>query len=228
LLLVNDGQDLLKMDFNAIIKKHGSREGAKPLLIAAIHCGPDRHHEYGVSKSADYKGRGSKAPLYEKFIVAELLPLIRNTYSNIRFTETAFAGFSLGGLSAIDIVWNNAGIFSKAGIFSASLWWRSADKHSKDYDQSRHRLMHQQIRESEYKPGLQFFFECGELDEVEDRNRNGVIDSIDDTIDLMRELLRKGYNEGIDFKYLQLPEGRHDVPSWEKAFPYFLKWGWGK
>ena len=65
------------------------------------------------------------------------------------------------------------------------------------------------------------------LDETEDRNKNGVIDSIDDTIDLMRVLLQKGYKEGKDMQYLQLPKGKHDVPTWAKAFPTFLKWGWG-
>ena len=87
--------------------------------------------------------------------------------------------------------------------------------------------MHQQIRNAEFREGMKFFFQCGELDEEEDRNRNGVIDSIDDTIDIMKELLAKGYMEGRDMAYLQLPDGRHDVPSWARAFPSFLKWGWG-
>jgi enterochelin esterase-like enzyme len=64
------------------------------------------------------------------------------------------------------------------------------------------------------------------LDELEDRNNNGVIDSIDDTIDLLRELQAKGYREGTDFRYLQLKDGKHDVPTWAKALPEFLKWGW--
>ena len=85
-------------------------------------------------------------------------------------------------------------------------------------------MMHRQVAQSEKREGMKFFFECGELDESEDRNRNGVIDSIDDTIDLMRLLLTKGYREGKDFHYLQIPEGRHDVTTWGKAFGEFLKW----
>ena len=87
--------------------------------------------------------------------------------------------------------------------------------------------MHRQVNEGEYRKEFKFFFECGELDETEDRNKNGVIDSIDDTIDLMRILIRKGYREGKDIHYLQMRDGRHDVSSWAKAFPAFLKWGWG-
>jgi hypothetical protein len=44
----------------------------------------------------------------------------------------------------------------------------------------------------------------------------------------MTELVAKGYREGTDFRYLQLADGKHDVPTWAKAFPEFLKWAWGK
>jgi hypothetical protein len=27
-------------------------------------------------------------------------------------------------------------------------------------------------------------------------------------------------------RYLQLPDGKHDIRSWAKALPVFLKWGW--
>lgn len=223
LLLVNDGQDLVKMGFNNILRKLS----LKPLVIAAIHCGEDRKNEYGMSEGPDYKGWGAKAASYENFVMNELLPFLQNRYSSITFTDTSFAGFSLGGLSALDIAWNHSAIFSKTGIFSGSLWWRSVDKDDRDYDPWKHRMMHHHMKESEMQKGFKFFFECGELDESEDRNKNGVIDSIDDTIDLMRILIRKGYREGSDIRYLQMPDGRHDVTSWAKAFPSFLKWGFG-
>lgn len=220
LLLINDGQDLVKMGFDNILR----RLRLKPLVVAGIHCGDDRKNEYGMSSGADYKGWGAKASSYEKFVVKELIPFLHSRYSNITFTDTAFAGFSLGGLSALDIAWNHPEIFNRTAIFSGSFWWRSVDKDDKDYNPWTHRMMHRQIQDSGIRHGFKFFFECGELDEVEDRNKNGVIDSIDDTIDLMRILIRKGYREGRDIRYLQMPDGRHDVPSWAKALPSFLKW----
>jgi len=222
LLLVNDGQDLVSMDFKNILRKLK----LKPLIIAAIHCSEDRKNEYGMSSGPDYKGWGSKAGAYELFIIKELIPFLHSRFSNISFTNTSFAGFSLGGLSAFDISWNHPEVFNMIGVFSGSLWWRSLDKSDKDYDPWMHRMMHRQVKESEYRKGFRFFFECGEHDELEDRNKNGVIDSIDDTIDLMRILIRKGYREGKDMYYLQMPDGRHDVASWAKAFPLFLKWGY--
>lgn len=226
LLLINDGQDLAAMGFDKIIGYMLHEETLKPLLCVGIHCGEDRKNEYGMAISPDSKGRGAKAALYQRFIIEELLPYIYGHHRITSFRERAFAGFSLGGLSALDIVWNHPDIFTKAGVFSGSLWWRIKDKSDKDYNESLDRLMHRQVRQGAYHAGLKFFFQCGELDETEDRNKNGVIDSIDDTIDLMRELMAKGYKEGRDMAYLQLKDGRHDVSTWAKALPIFLKWGW--
>lgn len=228
LLLINDGQDLVTMNFEAILNGLWSQERLQPLLCVGIHCGEDRKNEYGMRRAPDHLGRGAKATAYSNFLFEELMPYLEANYQVSSFREKAFAGFSLGGLSALDLVWNNPTVFSKAGVFSGSLWWRSKDKNEKDFNEQLHRMMHVQLREGPYKPGLRFFFEVGELDEKEDRNNNGVIDAIDDTIDLLRELQRLGYQEGPDYSYLQLADGKHDVPTWAKAFPYFLLWGWGK
>lgn len=227
LLLINDGQDLVAMGFEKLLDHLLITEKIQPLLCVGIHCGPDRKNEYGIASAPDFKGRGAKAALYQRFILQELLPLIHSKFQ-LSFRETAFAGFSLGGLSAIDIVWNHQDQFSKVGVFSGSLWWRSKDKSEKDYRDSSDRLMHKQVSEGTFNPNLRFFFQCGTMDEGEDRNRNGVIDSIDDTIDMMRELLKKGYREGNEMVYLQIPGGKHDVATWAAAFPFFLEWGWGK
>ncbi|MCW3086632.1 MAG: esterase family protein, partial [Sediminibacterium sp.] len=76
LLLVNDGQDLLKMPFDEILDELLLNYEICPLICAGIHCGPDRKMEYGTAYSADFKGRGAKAGLYTKFLFDELLPYI--------------------------------------------------------------------------------------------------------------------------------------------------------
>lgn len=228
LLLFNDGQDIEAMGFDKMMAYLLQTEAITPMLCVGIHAGKERMLEYGMISSADFKGRGAKAGLYRQFIIEELLPYIHARYTHLVFNETAFAGFSLGGLSALDLVWNHPDIFSKAGVFSGSLWWRSKDRKEKDFSEANDRLMHRQIRQGKYQPGMKFFFQCGELDETEDRNGNNVIDSIDDTIDIMRELMAKGWLEGRNMRYLQLPDGKHDIRSWAKALPVFLKWGWRK
>lgn len=227
LLLINDGQDMEKMHFDAILDKLYAAHEIEPILFVAIHCGVDRKNEYGTKCCPDYKKRGAKAGLYTSFILEELIPRIRLKYNHAEFKEKAFAGFSLGGLSALDIVWNHPAEFSKVGCFSASFWWRSLDQNDPEYDDDKHRIMHQQIRNGRYAPWLKFFFQCGNLDETKDRNKNGIIDSIDDTLDLIKELVAKGYSREKDIHYLELEDGRHDVFTWGRAMPDFLKWGWG-
>src|SRR5579871_702 len=227
LLLINDGQDLKKLGLEKMLEEMYNKQLISPLLCVGIHSGKARKSEYGTAKILDYKGRGDKAAAYTKFIFEELLPFIRTNYLIPEFKEKAFAGFSLGGLSAIDICWNHPEAFSKIGIFSGSFWWRTKDQNDKDYVDDLHRIMHQQIRNGNYYPWLKFFFECGAGDEEDDRNNNGIIDSIDDTLDLIKELVEIGYDEDKHIRYLQIDDGKHDVETWARAMPEFLKWGWG-
>lgn len=226
LLIINDGQDMPVMKFGNILNQLYSQKTIKPVLCVAITAGCERMQEYGIASEADYRGRGAKAEQYTHFIINELLPFISKTYNIPHFKETAFAGFSLGGLSALDIAWNHPKIFSKVGVFSGSLWWRNKDQNDKKYDDNKHRIMQQQVRKGKYAEGLQFFFQCGKMDESGDRNKNGIIDSIDDTLDLIEELFSKGYKPK-DISYLELDDGKHDVPTWGRAMPAFLKWAWG-
>ncbi len=228
LLLINDGQDLRTMHFEDILDELLTDNLIVPVFCVGIHCSSDRKNEYGTAKTLDYKGRGAKAALYTRFVMEELLPYIRKTYHILSFKEKSFAGFSLGALSALDIVLNNAEEFSMAASFSGSMWWRDKSQDDKDFNEEKDRIMHRQVKESKYFPWLKFFFEVGTLDEIADRNKNGIIDSIDDTRSLISELKQKGYQEPEDIHYLELKDGKHDVPTWARAFPEFLIWGWGK
>ena len=227
LLLINDGQDLPKMPFDEILETLIANKKIEPVFCVGLHCSADRKNEYGTAKVLDYKGRGAKAIAYNFFVMQELLPFLRKTYHIYSFKEKAFAGFSLGGLSALDLVWNQAEEFSKVAVFSGSLWWRDKDHEDADFDEKENRIMHKQVREGDYRPWLKFFFEVGTLDETVDRNHNGIIDSIDDTRAMIEELELKGYTDPESICYLEIEDGRHDVPTWAIAFPYFLEWGWG-
>src|SRR5204863_2143895 len=164
-----------------------------------IHCSADRKMEYGTANLLDYKGRGAKAGLHQQFVFNELIPFIKANFQNV-FKEKVYAGFSLGGLSAIDTVWNYPDEFSKVGVFSGSLWWRSKDlQHG--YNEDKDRIIHKMVREGNHKPGLKFYFTTSSLDEKMDRNNNGIIDSIDDTLGLIEELEKKGYRMGDDIHY---------------------------
>ncbi|HUS01429.1 MAG TPA: alpha/beta hydrolase-fold protein [Chitinophagaceae bacterium] len=228
LLLINDGQNLPEMKFENILENLYLEDSLAPLLCVGIHCGINRKNEYGTVGVLDYKGRGTKAAAYSYFIFDELIPFVKHTYQVYSFKEKSFCGFSLGALSALDIVWSNPKEFAKVGLFSGSLWWRTVDQRDELFDENIHRIMHMKIRNGGYYPWLKFFFETGTKDETADRNGNGIIDAIDDTISLVDELVLKGYDRNRDIKYLELKDGKHDIATWGKVFPEFLKWGWGK
>lgn len=220
LCIVNDGQDLISMDFKTILSASSLN---RPMIFAGVHCGKERVEEYGMSAGPDYLNRGKKGQAYENFIIKELIPWLKKKYPKADFSQNIIAGFSMGGLKALDIAWNHPQLFSWAAVFSGALWWRSVSADDAGYDENLHRMMHHQILNSEVPENLKLFFQCGLQDEAADRNKNGVIDSIDDTIDLMRILLKKGKLEGKDFFYLQMPHGKHDISTWGKAWPVFLK-----
>lgn len=227
LLLVNDGQDLPKMPFAPIIDELIDTHAIKPLLVVGMHCNADRRLEYGTADVLDFMNRGSRARYHRKFVLQELIPMLKKKIYPIEFDDISFAGFSLGGLSAIDIAWKHPEVFTHVGVFSGSLWWRRRDLDDGYHDET-DRIMHHLIQHGTYAPQLRFFLQTGTLDETMDRNGNGIIDSIDDTLDLITALEKKGYSSTDDIYYLEMADGRHDVPTWARAFPFFLKWAFGK
>ena len=227
LLLINDGQDMERLGLFQILNDLMSENKIEPILAIGIHCNENRRLEYGTADVLDCKQRGSRARYHRRFVLEELIPYIHQHYHPASFKEIAFAGFSLGGLSALDIAWKHPEIFSKVGAFSGSFWWRLRDL-DEGYVEETDRIMHLLVREGNFAPQLKFFFQTGTLDETADRNNNGIIDSIDDTLSLISELENKGYQQPAHIQYLELADGHHDIPTWAQAMPHFLKWGWAK
>jgi enterochelin esterase-like enzyme len=226
-LLLNDGQDNRSVRLPETLDNLCSQNEIKPFAVISVYAG-ERMQEYGVAAKPDYLKRGSFARDYSRFILEELLPFVKYLYRiDLQSGENAIAGYSLGGLSAFDIGWNHPELFSKIGVFSGSFWWRKKAL-AENYKDSRDRIVHSRVRHSAYKAGLKFWFQTGTLDESHDRNGNGVIDSIDDTLDLISELIKKGYDRSDDIHYLEIKDGRHNQETWAQAMPEFLKWAFGK
>ncbi|WP_435355053.1 alpha/beta hydrolase [Emticicia sp. SJ17W-69] len=227
-LYLNDGQDMTALKIESTLNKLYRSNEIIPFVLVAIHTNENRMKEYGTAAMPDYKQRGNLAQQYNDFIINELyVKIVTNYHVSSQKEDNFFAGFSLGGLSAIDIVWANPDKFSKVGVFSGSFWWRKK-AYEDGYDDHNDRIMHVLIRNGVFHEGQKFWFECGTNDEKDDRNGNGVIDSIDDTQDLITELINKGYQNGKDISYYEIKEGEHNQQTWSEAMPIFLKWLFGK
>ena len=225
LMLFNDGQDfgaLRMLETSWELQASGK---IIPCVIAGIHASDARIYEYGTACRPDYAGRGDKAGHTASFVLEELLPYLARHYHTVTSGIT-YAGCSLGGLMALDTVCNHPGVFSSAGVFSGSLWWRQKAL-DEGYSES-DRIMHQQIRDGEGGAPLSFWFQCGTWDEYDDRDGDGVIDSIQDTLECIAELERKGYLWGRDICYVELQEGLHNPETWAKVLPDFLEWASGR
>lgn len=223
----NDGQDMLALGMFDTLNRLYFDGTLQHVIVVAMYCDNfNRINEYGTARQSDYKNRGNKARPYTNFVLHELVPHIQESYRCLTDAEhTAFAGFSLGALSALDIAWANPSVFNKIGVFSGSLWWREKEWTAEDPDGGR--IMHDIIAKSEYQKGMKFWFEVGTRDEDSDRNNNGVIDAIDDTRDLMDELFKLGYRPHEDVKYLEVLDGEHNPQTWGKVMPQFLTWAFG-
>lgn len=222
LLLMNDGQSLEGLRIKDQMERLMAREYIGQTMVAGIHAG-DRLQEYGTAMQPDYKNRGNKASNYTYFVVNELLPAL-HAYAGVEnFGIKAIAGCALGAVSAFDVAWSHPEIFDHVGAFSGAFWWRSKDL-TQGYREEEDRIMHQLVKNTSGKPKLKFWFQAGTQDEVSDRNKNGIVDSVDDTTDMIRILEEKGYSRPLDIQYLESIGGRNEAATWSGTLPKFLTW----
>lgn len=228
ILYLNDGQDIPSLRMEETLYDLFSEHIVPSFIVVGLHANEQRIQEYGTARQADYAGRGSKAGHFTRFVLEELKPYLERHYRIKKQAEHhVYAGFSLGGLSALDIAWNHSDVFPKVGVFSGSLWWRSKAL-DQGYQEATDRIMHAIVRETIGKPNLKFWLQTGTEDEVSDRNNNGIIDSIDDTLGLIEALQLKGYRLLEDIVYREVEGGRHDQTTWGKVMGEFLVWAFGK
>lgn len=222
LLLMNDGQDCDELRVEVLMSQWLWTYPDRPFVWIGVHAG-DRMHEYGVVNRPDCNSRGSKASHYQQFLLTELLPHLTNLYPiSIDHPENALVGFSLGGLSAFDLSWRNPDVFPVAGAFSASFWWRSKalDKGYTDAD----RIIHQVVRTTRRPENWRVWMQAGSNDESADRNGNGIIDAIEDTLDLMKELRKLGFSKPEELRFVLAKEGFHNQHTWSQVLPDFIHW----
>ncbi len=223
LLILNDGQDMDKLHVKETLDSLYKAGKILPVVIIGVESG-DRMQEYGVTDKPDYLKRGSRATFYDAFVNNELYPYAKKQSGVRKFQSVVIAGCSMGGLSAFDIAWNHPDKISKVGVLSGSFWWRDLASEDSSYSDEKNRIMYSKLKASRKKPGLQYWFYAGAAEEKGDRDKDSIIDIIDDTKDIIGLLERKNVVAPQGIVYRELPNGVHDYSSWSQVFPEFLIW----
>lgn len=225
-LYVNDGQDQEALQIRETLAKLFQRRQIPPIIVVAVPTNPDRLQEYGTAVCPNAQNLGTKAEAYGRFLTTELMPAINQQFrTSPNPADIGIVGVSLGGLSAFDIAWNRPDLFGVVGVMSGSFWWRAGEEETAMPPNQL--IAHEMVQQTTPKPPLRFWFEAATQDEASDRDGNGVIDAIQDTLELIAELRVLGFVPDEEVVYVEIPGGRHDYDTWAQAFPYFLRWAFG-
>lgn len=218
-LYLNDGQEREALGLRETLARMTAARRIEPIIAVAVPTNENRMHEYGTAVALNRLGLGLMARGYSHFIVEELMPLIDETFRTE--PRAAILGASLGGLSAFDIAWHHPERFAAVGVMSGSFWWRAAD--DEERIEPGRRIAHSMARSASTAPLCRFWFQAGTRDEVCDRDEDGVIDAIQDTLELMAALSAAGCAPD-QLAYVEVAGGRHDFETWARVLPDFLAW----
>lgn len=222
-LYSNDGQDLPEMALEQYLNGFYAAGSMEQIIVVGIPANDNRLYEYGTGPIKDADGLGASAQAYLFFLFKEVIPAIEGKYRTLPGPQnTAFMGWSLGGLTAFYAAWQHPDVFGIVGVFSGSFWWRTNVDNLQSLLASR--VAQKMVRDSTNRPALRMWFSAGTNEDPNDRDKNGVIDMVQDTTDLLDELNKKGYQSGVDYKYVQIEGGTHDQATWSSVLPDFLQW----
>lgn len=181
-------------------------EMIEPIIIVGIYnIGETRIDEYTPVPSRIRRLRttaGGKADDYARFILNEVIPLIRSEYRVKDGPSNAgLAGSSLGGLVTLYFGMRYPEIFGKLGVLSPAAWWNN-------------RWIIDQVRDLPVKPDLKIWLDMG-------RREGPTV--LQDARKLNAALIAKGWALGRDLHYHEEPSGVHNEAAWASRFDQVLK-----
>ncbi|WP_165782478.1 alpha/beta hydrolase [Solilutibacter silvestris] len=251
-LYVNDGQDMEAVGLQATLDDLYRHHDIRPMIVVAIDMPQDRMAGYGVSDRAKgvsiaaptkYGAVGANAQAYSQWLVQSLVPYVDAHWQTRRDADSRWLlGWSLGAINAFSVGWQYPETFGKVGAFSPSFWLSTDSSDAKAVRATR--IAHALVETAPPPAYSRFFFAAGDAEEKNDRDGNGIIDVIDDLLDLMngwtsgdgrthKGLAQLGYSINSDYGahaddsaavFYRLPGGEHNQKSWARMLPAFLQW----
>jgi predicted alpha/beta superfamily hydrolase len=247
-LYANDGQDMQAVGLQSTLAKLYGEHAIEPVIVVAIDMLHDRASGYGLSDRRRRRSVvggsvigpiGLRAADYSSWVATSLVPYVDAHYrTRTGARSRAVMGWSLGALNAFSLGWEYPQVFGTVGAMSPS-FWLAADR-SDPASVQRSRLAQSMVDRGPMRVGLKLWFAAGTAEETNDRDRDGVIDVVDDLYDLVNGyrgggvqlggLRQLGYRIGAANRYdgdvcvFLLPGGHHQQASWAKMLPVFLRW----
>lgn len=220
-LLINDGQHMEQLGLVKTLTVLFSKVDIPNIGVVAIHE-YEKKIESGIEGIPIDKNHGKKAERYANFITHELTPYLQNNYGLMREEhQNVFAGFSRGGLTALNISWDNPHLFKKVGVFSGIL--SNENPASGELKAGSSLTIPQSMWEGEKRKGLKFWFQTGTGNKKASKEDLAEVHQINETKDLIKELESMGYtNEEIIYKEIQ--GGQDNYITWSGVFSEFLRW----
>jgi predicted alpha/beta superfamily hydrolase len=171
------------------------RGAIRPLIIVGIYStGQDRINEYTPTR-IPVTNKGGQADLYGRMLVEEIKPFIDSQYRTLpKPSNTGLGGSSLGGLLTVYLGLKYANTFGKLAVSSPACYWD--DEMIVRYVHSLHAKTNQRIW---------LAVGTGEPDTF-----------LSSTRSLHKELVAKGWKEGIDLGYLEATGAQHNPEAWSQ------------
>jgi predicted alpha/beta superfamily hydrolase len=178
------------------------REGRmKEVIIVGVSNTPDRMSEYTHVKDPEHGGGNLQS--YADFLIKELKPFIDSRYkTSMAAEDTAVAGSSLGGLSALWLGWNFSTTFGLIGALSPSIWWAGKD------------IIGRIEKDPQQKGPSKIWLDMGTRESDQDDNHNGICDHIELAREMGTVFLEKGYDFGKELFYYEDPGATHSEWYW--------------
>jgi predicted alpha/beta superfamily hydrolase len=179
-----------------------------PLIIVGIYnAGKDRVDEYTPTPDTSHN-MGGKADLYGRMIVEELKPFIDAEYRTLPDAKnTGLGGSSLGGLVSLHLALKYPQMFGRVAVVSPSVWWDNKE-------------ILREVEALTKAPALRIWLDIGtkeggnqEADKVTAANARLLRDA----------LIRKGWKEGVDLKYLEAEGAEHNERAWAQRVGPMLR-----
>lgn len=255
-LYANDGQDMDAVGLQQTLATLYAQHAIEPVIVVAVDMLKDRASGYGLfdrARRQSVVGGSRIGPIgmhaydYSSWLATELVPYVDAHYRTLASAQgRSVLGWSLGALNAFCLGWQYPEVFGQVGAFSPS-FWLAADRSDANAVENT-RLAQAMVERSTQRKPVRFWFAIGGREETSDRNRNGVIDAVEDLQDLIngfrapdgshrRGLRDLGYRIDMDYAahpsrtdevaYDFLADGEHNQATWKRMLPVFLVWAYG-